>query len=75
MSYDDLFDVFDLVACCFDCCAQFVFWFIADAGEDVADYWAPYFWVVFAAACFPEDKAFVGVINKDTVPAGARLAI
>jgi len=70
VSYDDLFDVLDLVACCFDCGAQFVFWFVTDAGEDVADYGAPYFGVVFAAACFPEDEPFVRVFDKDTVPAG-----
>lgn len=63
MSDYDLLDVLELVACCFDCCPQLVLWFVANAGEDVADYRAPYFRVIFAAAGFPEDEAFMRMVN------------
>lgn len=46
-------------------------WFVADAGEDVADDRAPDFGVVFAAAGLPEDEAFVRVFDEDAVPGGS----
>lgn len=63
MSDDDLLDIVDLVACCFDCCPQFVLRFVADAAEDVANGWAPNFGVIPAASGFPKDEALVRVVN------------
>ena len=59
----DLLDVFDFVAGCGDGGAQLVFGFVLDATEDVGDDGAPDLGIVFAAAGFPEDEAFVRVVD------------
>ena len=63
MSDDDLLDILDLVACCFDSGTQFVLWLVPNASENVGEYWAPYFRVVFPTTCFPEDETFVRVLD------------
>jgi len=68
VSNDDLLDVFDLVACSFDCGSQLMCRLVADSREDIADDWAPDLWIVLPAAGFPENEAFMRVLDEDAIP-------
>lgn len=68
MSNNDLLDVLDLVTSGLDSGAQFVLGFVSNAAEDVGNDRSPDFWVVFPTARFPEDEAFVRMVNQNAIP-------
>lgn len=74
MSNDDFLDILDLIARGSNSRTQLMFRFITDAREDIADNRTPDFRIVFAAASFPEDEAFMGMFDEDAVP-GSRISM
>lgn len=67
MSYDDFLDVLQLVTCSLYCIFELMLWLIPDSCKDVRGGRSPYCRIVYPAACFPEDEAFVRVIDQDAV--------
>jgi hypothetical protein len=75
VAHDDGFHIFDIMAGLLDLSIEFVVLGVVDSGEDVVQWSAPNFGVVFSSACLEEDQAFGGVLDQDgdddQFPAGA----
>lgn len=67
VSNNNLLNIFNLIACCFDLGTQLVMRFVSDTCEDVGELGAPDFGIVFPAASLPEDEAFVRVFDQNAV--------
>jgi len=65
VTHDDGFDILDVVASLLDLGVEFVVFGVVDAGEDVVQWRAPDFGVVFSSARFEEDQAFARVLDQD----------
>jgi hypothetical protein len=65
VAHDNGFDVFDVMACLLDLGVELVFFGVVDAGEDVVQWRAPDFGVVFTSARFEQDQAFGRVLDQD----------
>lgn len=75
MAHDDGFHIFDVMAGLLDLRLELVVFGVINAGEDVVQWRAPDFRVVFSSTGLEEDQAFGRVLNQDgdddQFPAGA----
>jgi hypothetical protein len=75
VAHDDGFHIFDVMAGLLDLRLELVVFGVIDAGEDVVQWGAPDFRVIFSSAGLEEDQAFGRVLNQDgdddQFPAGA----
>ena len=75
VAHDDGFHVFDVMASLLDLSVEFMVFGVVDSGEDVVQWSAPDFGVVFSSARLEENQAFGRVLDQDgddnQFPAGA----
>jgi hypothetical protein len=67
MANDNLLDIFYLVASAFDLSVELMLWLVPDSREDVGYLRSPDRWVVLATPGLPQDKAFVGMLDQNTI--------
>jgi hypothetical protein len=67
MPNDNLLDILNLIPSRRNRIPQFMSLLILYPRKHICHLWPPHFWVILAATCFPEDKAFVGVGDQTAV--------
>ena len=67
MSDDDLLDILDAISGGLNSRTKFVVRLVVHASEDIRCSWTPDSWVISATASLPQDQAFMGMLDQDTV--------